>query len=205
MEEKEMNTAETAAIEKVCPNCKNIVPSDSLFCGFCGTRLIPKETVKEDVTAEGKETPAAGNTAPEKTKITSESAPLTQTPDQADEKAPANPSAASKKILDEMEKLELQEKTKEAVGFVDRLYVNAGESICKIAKFLFVFGAVVSILLGLGIMFAGCGYRRGGGYGFFSGLFTIAFGVFGSWLGSLGLFAFGDLVRRVKSIDEKLK
>ena len=182
--------------DQVCPNCGKQIPSGSQFCTFCGSRLIPKGMVKE---AEGKEmvkqeAPAAKQA--EKTTVTVKETSR----EQAAEKAAFD----SRKRMEAMEKMELQDKTKNAVGLVERLYQNSGESLCWIAKFVFVFGAVISVLMGLGIMFSGCGTPYGGG-DFFTGLLGMAVGVFASWLGSLGLYAFGDLVRRVKSIDEKLK
>lgn len=95
----------------------------------------------------------------------------------------------------------------------DALFTNIGDKLCKIAKIVFWVCAVVFIIAGLVIMFGSFKYlkyfNRGGGEYFFKTFFGAilgsALGVFVSWLSSLGLYAFGELVRRVQAIEERMR
>lgn len=101
------------------------------------------------------------------------------------------------------------EKVSAAYKDSDKLFSNIGDKMCHIAKIMFWIGAVFSIIGGLTMILGGFGYIR---YSFgafiaalIGGVLAAAVGILVSWLGSLSMYAFGELVRRTQSIDEKLK
>lgn len=94
----------------------------------------------------------------------------------------------------------------------DALFTNIGDKLCKIAKIVFWVGAIVSVIAGIVVIFGAFNYLKY--FRYYAGTFFItiiggilgaALGVLLSWLGSLGLYAFGELVRRVQAIEERMR
>lgn len=91
------------------------------------------------------------------------------------------------------------------------MFDNIGGKIKGLAKFVCWAGIVMSVLMGILTMVGasqsssyGYGYRSSGGAGFLGGLIVMVAGGLGSWLGSLALYGFGELVDNVSSIAGKM-
>ena len=118
----------------------------------------------------------------------------------------SNPSFNTETFKESIANMNIPEKTKGIKSIVDKMYENVGDALCRIAKVVFYIGAFFSILSGMGMIFGGCGRGFGGSIGgFFIGITVMALGIFVSWISTLALYAFGEITRRLKSLDEKTK
>ena len=70
------------------------------------------------------------------------------------------------------------------------MYNNIGGKLKLLARISFILGAFLSIVLGFALIAA----RNDTIQALLPGVLTIVFGAFFSWLASLGLYAFGQLV-----------
>lgn len=77
------------------------------------------------------------------------------------------------------------------------LYVfdNSGSKLKSVAQALCWIGIILSSILGIITMFQAQ---------FFAGLIRMIAGILSSWIGSLALYGFGELIEKVISIDQKL-
>ena len=101
----------------------------------------------------------------------------------------------------------VSDKVSEAYVKSDKFFANVGDKLCKIAKIVFWIGAIASVIAGLIFAIKSFEWIRWS-FGMFLGQFIVsilgaALGVLASWLSSLGLYAFGDLVRRVQAMEER--
>ena len=89
------------------------------------------------------------------------------------------------------------------------MWSNIGNKIKVLAKVICWIGIVLSVIAGIAVL-AGTstvqayGYTYGTGGGVLTGILVIVLGALGSWIGSLTLYGFGELVDRAMSIDDKL-
>lgn len=77
----------------------------------------------------------------------------------------------------------------------NNLFENIGEKIKNTVKFFAIFGMVISILLGVDIIFEGF---------IFIGIIVTLLGFLISWMGSWLLYGYGELIQRCINIDKKL-
>lgn len=80
------------------------------------------------------------------------------------------------------------------------MFDNIGQKIMTLAKVFCWIGIIISVLCGLVIMFAA---RYGSG--FIPGVFTAAIGSLASWISSLALYGFGQLIDNTDSIVYQLR
>ncbi|MBR2768805.1 MAG: zinc ribbon domain-containing protein [Solobacterium sp.] len=231
LQREDLKGADQTAGFKYCPSCGEQVPEDSNFCPFCGNSVSAVTEPKQTETKQETKAPAASaaDTAAkplpgiepvkplreasqpprqEALKTTKElQKPETEPAKAAEPTVVINiPNIDPEKVKENINKMDIPGKAQSARSFVDRMYDNVGGALCMLAKIAFYFGAITSILSGFGIMLAGC--RIGGPIPiltFIIGILVIVIGVFLAWLGTLALYAFGEITRRLKSIDEKLK
>ena len=84
------------------------------------------------------------------------------------------------------------------------MFSNIGDKLCGFAKVLCWIGIICSILLGFAIIVSGCAAGSSMGNNgasasaamFFVGILTMGIGSLMSWLSSLALYGFGELIRR---------
>ena len=89
------------------------------------------------------------------------------------------------------------------------MWSNIGHKIQVLAKVICWIGIVISVIAGIAIIAGGnavrsYGYSYNTGSSTLLGILTIVLGALGSWLGSLTLYGFGELIQRTVSIDDKL-
>ncbi|MBR3227590.1 MAG: zinc ribbon domain-containing protein [Erysipelotrichaceae bacterium] len=94
-------------------------------------------------------------------------------------------------------------KAKETYRKSDRLFENVGDKLCKAAKIIFWIGVIASVLNGLFLLVS----NRFGNFlvSFIDVIITTVAFILLSWLSALSTYGMGELIRRVQSIDEKLK
>ena len=86
------------------------------------------------------------------------------------------------------------------------MWSNIGHKIKTLAKVICWIGIVLSVIAGIAVIAGGSavrsyGYTYNTGSTTLTGILVI---VLGSWLGSLTMYGFGELVERVTNIDDKL-
>ncbi len=89
------------------------------------------------------------------------------------------------------------------------MWSNIGHKIKTLAKVICWIGIVLSVLVGIMAIATGgtlqsYGYTYNTGNNILTGILVIVLGVLGSWLGSLTMYGFGELVERAMNIDDKL-
>ena len=89
------------------------------------------------------------------------------------------------------------------------MWSNIGHKIQVLAKVICWIGIVLSVIAGIAIIAGGSavrsyGYTYNTGSTTLTGILVIVLGALGSWLGSLTLYGFGELICRTVSIDDKL-
>jgi len=90
------------------------------------------------------------------------------------------------------------------------MFNNIGEKIKKLAKFVCWFGIAVCVISGIAMIIRGSqtdhyyGSPQNGTLMIIEGIILSIVGPIASWLGSLILFGFGELIARTVSIDQKL-
>ena len=89
------------------------------------------------------------------------------------------------------------------------MWSNIGHKIQVLAKVICWIGIVLSVIAGIAIIAGGSavrsyGYTYNTGSTTLTGILVIVLGALGSWLGSLTLYGFGELIERTVSIDDKL-
>lgn len=89
------------------------------------------------------------------------------------------------------------------------MWSNIGNKIKVLAKVICWIGIILSVIGGIAIIAGGnavrsYGYTYGTGGTTLTGILVIVLGALGSWVGSLTLYGFGELVDRAMSIDDKL-
>ncbi len=89
------------------------------------------------------------------------------------------------------------------------MWNNIGHKIKTLAKVICWIGIVLSVLSGIVLIAGGStvrsyGYTYNTGNTVLAGILVIVLGVLGSWLGSLTMYGFGELVERAMNIDDKL-
>lgn len=89
------------------------------------------------------------------------------------------------------------------------MWSNIGHKIKTLAKVICWIGIVLSVLVGIMAIATGgtlqsYGYTYNTGNNILAGILVIVLGVLGSWLGSLTMYGFGELVERAMNIDDKL-
>ena len=87
------------------------------------------------------------------------------------------------------------------------MYTNVGKKIKTLAKVLAWIGIIASVIGGIVMMTAGVNItdfsgRTSSASGVVPGLIMMVVGAVGSWLGSLCLYGFGELVDKVTAIAE---
>ena len=87
------------------------------------------------------------------------------------------------------------------------MFDQIGEKIKALAKVSFGIGAISSFIVGFVVMSLDLdlfGKRGGGSAGFLAGVLVIAVGVFLSWLNSILLYGFGELIETNQEINQKM-
>lgn len=89
------------------------------------------------------------------------------------------------------------------------MWSNIGHKIKTLAKVICWIGIVLSVLVGIMAIatngtLQSYGYTYNTGSNILTGILVIILGVLGSWLGSLTMYGFGELVERAMNIDDKL-
>ena len=84
------------------------------------------------------------------------------------------------------------------------MWSNIGNKIKVLAKVICWIGIILSVIAGIAIIVGGNGYSYSSGSTALTGILTIVLGALGSWISSLTLYGFGELVDRAMSIDDKL-
>lgn len=92
------------------------------------------------------------------------------------------------------------------------MYNNVGAKLKGLAKFLAWFGIIGSCISGITIMAAGSSISYYGAYGSSSlaggglvgGIIIMVIGSLASWLSSLALYGFGEMIENVASMNDKL-
>ena len=96
------------------------------------------------------------------------------------------------------------------------MWSNIGHKIQVLAKVICWLGIILSVLAGIAMIVSGNTVNNMAmSYGYYSynstassttlaGVLIIVLGALGSWLGSLTLYGFGELIERTVSIDDKL-
>ena len=86
------------------------------------------------------------------------------------------------------------------------MFTNIGKKIQVLAKVICWIGISLSVLFGIIMITAPDTLNSSSKDGTMTGvgLVTIIIGSLGSWIGSFALYGFGELIVRVKNIDEKL-
>lgn len=79
------------------------------------------------------------------------------------------------------------------------MFNNIGKKIQTLAKVVTVLGMILSVIIGI------CsGVIAGGAAGAISAIVVIAVGCLASWIGSFVLYGFGEIIERLKSVDENI-
>lgn len=84
------------------------------------------------------------------------------------------------------------------------MFENVWDKIKTCAKIIFIISMILSILLGMFTMIAGCS-GNGGGEAFITGLFILIFGILGSFVSGFIIYGFGVLVEKAVEISENTK
>lgn len=89
------------------------------------------------------------------------------------------------------------------------MWNNIGHKIKVLAKVICWIGIILSVLIGIlaigtGGALRAYGYSYNTGSNILTGILIIVLGALGSWLGSLTLYGFGELIERTVCIDAKL-
>ena len=89
------------------------------------------------------------------------------------------------------------------------MWSNIGHKIKTLAKVICWIGIVLSVIAGIAVIAGGntvrsYGYTYNTGSTTLTGILVIVLGALGSWLGSLTMYGFGELVERAMNIDDKL-
>lgn len=84
------------------------------------------------------------------------------------------------------------------------MFRNPGEKVKGFAEIICILGIIASIITGLVMISNGAQAYRGGEAMITTGVIVMIAGSLASWLSALGLYAFGQLVVRVESIDRRL-
>lgn len=87
------------------------------------------------------------------------------------------------------------------------MFTNIGGKIKGLAKFVCWAGIIICVLAGFIMIITGSNmskFSETGAQMTTSGVLLLLLGSIGSWLGSLALYGFGELIERVVSIDRKL-
>lgn len=102
---------------------------------------------------------------------------------------------------------DMSNKAKDIYIKSDKFFANVGDKLCKVAKIVFWIGAIASAIAFL-IMLIGAfrWIRWSFGQFLLTALYAVlilAAGILASWLGSLGMYGFGELIRRVQALEER--
>ena len=162
-----------------CTNCGREIDNNTVFCVYCGAKQIPSSAASQPSI----QTYSNPNTVPPQPNYQNTGAEVGRMM-----------GSAASGIADSF-------KTTDSV-----MFSNIGNKICGYAKVLCWIGIVVSVISGLGMAFSGC--SQGGSVAVFTFIFGMMIACIGSllsWVGSLVLYGFGDIARRVQAIEEYLR
>ncbi len=162
-----------------CTNCGHEIENNSVFCVYCGAKQIP----------------VSGASGPSMQTYMNPN-PVPPQPNYANTGAEVSRmvGTAASGIADTFKATD------------SALFSNIGNKICGYAKVVCWIGIIGSVLAGCGILFSGCQYSGEIAFGAaIFGLMVAGIGSLVSWVGSLVLYAFGDIARRVQAIEEYLR
>ncbi len=93
-----------------------------------------------------------------------------------------------------------KEKEKETASSLDGLYIDIGKKIKGWAKWIFIVGAIVSVISAVGMLFA-----AEDGWMLFVGLLALVIGPLLAWVSSWILYAFGELVEKTSANEQNTR
>lgn len=79
------------------------------------------------------------------------------------------------------------------------MYDNIGEKIKGLARTICIIGIVLSVFAGIALI------ASGSNQGVAQGLLTMILGALCSWVGSLALYGFGELIVKINAIEKDMK
>lgn len=88
------------------------------------------------------------------------------------------------------------------------MYKNIGAKIKGLAKFIYLLGSITSIAYGIFVIGSAVSFDVSfgiAGKALFIGIIIIVLGAVLSWLGSLCIYGFGELIERVTEIAESTR